>query len=266
MAGRRIRIDKLLVQRGLVPSREQARARIEAGDVTVGGMPVRRPASQVEPDAHIVLGGEDPKYVSRGGLKLEQALDAFAIDCIGRVAIDVGASTGGFTDCVLQRGAARVYAVDVGYGQLAWKLRQDERVVVLERTNIRHLEAERVPDACDLAVIDCSFIGMGKVLPPTARFLGPGADVVALVKPQFEVGRENLGKHGVVRSDAARADAIARVEDEARSLGFEVVDGTDCETHGPKGNVEYLLWMRWPGPPAAEAAEAADTHNEPGDG
>ena len=255
MAARRVRIDKLLVQRGLVSSREQARARIEAGDVTVGGMPVTRPASQVAPDAHVVLGGEAPRYVSRGGLKLEQALDAFGIRCEGRMAIDVGASTGGFTDCVLQRGAARVYAVDVGYGQLAWKLRSDERVVVLERTNIRHLEPSRVPDPCDLAVIDCSFIGLGKVLPPTARFLANGADVVALVKPQFEVGRENLGKHGVVRDEDARAEAIRRVEGEARGLGFEVVRGVDCATHGPKGNVEYLLWLRWPGP--AEVSESA---------
>ncbi len=242
----RKRLDRVLVERGLAPSRERARALIEAGDVKVDGFPVSKPASQVDPGADVRVESEPMAYVSRGGLKLEQALDAFDVPVRGAVVIDVGASTGGFTDCVLQRGAARVYAVDVGYGQLAWKLRSDDRVVVIERTNIRALTDEQMPERADLAVIDCSFIGLSKVLPPTSGFLSPGAHVVALVKPQFEVGRAGVGKGGVVRDAAVRADAIERVRAEARELGFDVVDGVDCDTHGPSGNVEYLLWLRWP--------------------
>jgi 23S rRNA (cytidine1920-2'-O)/16S rRNA (cytidine1409-2'-O)-methyltransferase len=244
---KRIRLDRLLVERGLEQSRDRAQERIEAGEVTVGGIPVRRPAALVDPGASVALVGEGNRYVSRGGLKLEQALRELAVECTDRVVIDVGASTGGFTDCVLQHGARRVYAVDVGYGQLAWKLRQDPRVVVLERENIRELDPSRVPEACDLAVVDCSFIGLAKVLGPTARFLRPGAEVVALVKPQFEVGPAQVGKGGVVRDPKARSAAIERVRDEATGLGFEVGDGVDCATPGPMGNVEYLLRLRWPG-------------------
>lgn len=244
---KRIRLDRFLVERGLVASRERAREHIEAGEVLVGGVPCTRPASQVAPDASVQLVAEPPRFVSRGGLKLEQALEAFEVPCEGRVVMDVGASTGGFTDCVLQRGAARVYAVDVGYGQLAWKLRQDERVVVIERTNIRELPTDDVPEPIELAVIDCSFIGLAKVLAPTSAFLGAGADVVALVKPQFEVGRAGLGKGGVVRDAEVRRAAIDRVAEEARTCGFTVQNGVDCETHGPSGNVEYLMHLRWPG-------------------
>lgn len=243
----RKRLDRLLVERGLVTSRERARAAIEAGEVLVDGFPVRRPASQVGPGADIRLEAEPMPFVSRGGLKLQQALDAFDVPVEGATVIDVGASTGGFTDCVLQRGAHRVYAVDVGYGQLAWKLRSDDRVVVIERTNIRALTEQQMPEKADLAVIDCSFIGLAKVLPPTTGFLGAGAQVVALVKPQFEVGREGVGKGGVVRDQAVRAAAIDRVGTEAASLGFEILGGIDCDTHGPSGNVEYLLWLEWPG-------------------
>ncbi len=183
-------------------------------------------------------------FVSRGGLKLQQALEHFELELSGFTVIDVGSSTGGFTDCVLQRGAAKVFAVDVGYGQLAWKLRSDDRVVVLERTNIRHLTREQAPDLCDLAVIDCSFIGLDKVLPSTRPFLKANGFVVALVKPQFEVGREGLGKGGVVRDPIARQGAIDRVAHDAASMGFEVLQGVDCDTHGPSGNVEYLMWLR----------------------
>ena len=238
------RIDLLLVERELEISRERARARILAGEVRVGTTVVDKPGTMIPEDADISLTGGGLRFVSRGGLKLEQALIHFNIDVTGSTAIDVGASTGGFTDCLLQRGAARVYAVDVGYGQLAWKLRSDPRVVVLERANIRTLDPALVPEIPSLAVIDCSFIGLGKVLPPTLRFLAPDAAIVALVKPQFEVGPALLGKNGVVRDADARAEAIARVTEEARLLGLQVLGGVDCATPGPMGNVEYLLWAR----------------------
>jgi 23S rRNA (cytidine1920-2'-O)/16S rRNA (cytidine1409-2'-O)-methyltransferase len=241
---KRVRLDKLMVDRGIEVSRERARERILAGEVRVGGIVVQKPASQIEPGAHLEVLGDGLTYVSRGGLKLQQALDAFHVDPTDRIVIDVGASTGGFTDCVLQRGATRVYAVDVGYGQLAWKLRQDDRVVVMERVNIRYLEPEALPELCDLAVIDCSFIGLHQVLGPTARFLKPTGEVVALVKPQFEVGPSGLGKGGVVRDARTRTMAIDKVAMTARDLGFEVLGGVDCDTHGPAGNVEYLMHLR----------------------
>lgn len=250
MSGR-VRLDKLLIERGLETGREKAAARIEAGDVLVNGLVVTRPASMVDRGADVSLGGSAMRYVSRGGLKLEQALEAFGVDCNERVVIDVGASTGGFTDCVLQRGARRVFAVDVGYGQLAWKLRQDPRVVVLERTNIRTLDPDALDEKASLAVIDCSFIGLMKVLAPTLRFLTPDAEVVALVKPQFEVGPGRVGKGGVVRDEDARREAIDAVRLDAVGLGLEVLGGVDCETHGPSGNVEYLLWLRRVSVPAS---------------
>lgn len=238
------RIDKLLVQRGLVQSRQRAVARLMAGDVLVAENKVTKAGTRVPVDAPIRMLGDAQKYVSRGGDKLEQALDAFSLDVKGLICADVGASTGGFTDCVLQRGAARVYAIDVGYGQLAWKLRADERVVVLERTNIRTVPEGAVPEPVDLAVIDCSFIGLDKVLPHTAALLSSSGEVVALVKPQFEAGREGVGKGGVVRDPDVRLAAIQAVIDFAESTGFEMLDGTDCDTHGPSGNVEYLLHLR----------------------
>lgn len=241
---KRVRLDKLLVDRGIETSRERARVRIEQGEVRVGGMVVTRAASQVDPGAHVEIFGDGLQFVSRGGLKLQQALDAFEVDPTGMVVMDVGASTGGFTDCVLQAGAARVYAVDVGYGQLAWKLRQDDRVVVMERTNIRYLARDAVPEAIDLAVIDCSFIGLNRVLAPTAGFLRKGSQVLALVKPQFEVGPAGIGKGGVVRDSRIRARAIDDVRELALRTGFEVVGGVDCDTHGPAGNVEYLMHLR----------------------
>lgn len=237
------RLDLLLVERDLVESRSKARGLIMAGEVTVDGSRIDKAGTLVPHDADVRV-RQPLKYVSRGGLKLEAALDAFGYDCNGLVVIDVGASTGGFTDCVLQRGAARVYAVDVGYGQLAWKLRDDERVVVLERTNIRHLDPGEIGEACDLAVIDCSFISLGLVLPNTVRFLKPEGDVIALVKPQFEAGREHVGKGGVVRDEAARADAIRATIDDAEALGLQVEAQIDCPIHGPAGNVEHLVWFR----------------------
>lgn len=238
---KRVRLDRLLVQRGLAQSRERARDAIEAGEVTVGGIVVKKVASQVATDAAVALVAEPMRFVSRGGLKLEQALDAFDVPVSDAVAMDVGASTGGFTDCLLQRGAARVYAIDVGYGQLAWKLRQDARVVVHERTNVRALSPEHVPELVDLIVVDCSFIGLTKVVRPAQRWSRAGGHLVALVKPQFEVGRGGLRRGGVVRDAATRHDAIKRVEDELSALGWTLQGGVDCETHGPAGNVEYLL-------------------------
>jgi len=243
MAQHKKRLDQLLVERELVGSRTRAQARIMAGDVFVEDVRCDKAGQRFADTVHIELRGGEMPYVSRGGLKLEAALESFGYDVGGLVVIDVGASTGGFTDCVLQRGAARVHAVDVGYGQLAWKLRSDERVHSIERTNIRHMEPGTLGEPCDLAVIDCSFISLDKVLPNTLTFLGPRADVIALIKPQFEVGREAVGKGGVVRDEEARDAAIADVVRAARALGMRFVQGIDCPVHGPAGNVEYLAWF-----------------------
>ena len=238
------RIDRLLVDRELVDSRTRAKARIMAGDVFVDHQRVDKAGTKIPIDAEIELRGEQMPYVSRGGLKLEAALDRFGLDPTDKIAIDVGASTGGFTDCLLQRGAKKVYAVDVGYGQLAWKLRNDERVVVLERQNIRHLPDEAVDDDCDLAVINCSFISLELVLPPTRRFLSDDAELIVLIKPQFEAGRDRLGKGGVVRDDELRQEIIDEVVASAQELGFHFVEGMDCPVHGPAGNVEFLARLR----------------------
>ncbi|AMV72158.1 TlyA family rRNA (cytidine-2'-O)-methyltransferase [Desulfuromonas carbonis] len=235
------RLDKLLVSRGLVQSRERARALILAGKVVVGDHAVDKAGAQVPGDAELRLKGEDIPYVSRGGLKLAAGLDAFALDVTGQVAIDVGASTGGFTDCLLQRGAVRVYAVDVGYGQLAWSLREDPRVINLERTNIRELTREQLPEQPQLAVIDASFISLDKVLPPTLALLAPAATVVALIKPQFEVGRGEVGKGGVVRDPAQHLRVVEQVRELAAALGCRVIGVTDSPLLGPKGNREFLI-------------------------
>jgi 23S rRNA (cytidine1920-2'-O)/16S rRNA (cytidine1409-2'-O)-methyltransferase len=237
------RLDKILVDRGLVPSRERARALIMAGQVVVNDHLADKAGMQVAVDADIRLKGEDIPYVSRGGLKLEKALDAFGIDVTGLVAIDVGASTGGFTDCLLQHGAARVFAVDVGYGQLAWKLRQDSRVVNLEKTNIRYLEPAALSELPDLAVIDASFISLDKVLPPTIRLVRDGGLIIALIKPQFEVGKGEVGKGGVVRDERKHQEVIVRVTDLAAGLGLEVRGVTESPILGPKGNREFLIYM-----------------------
>ncbi len=242
----RERLDKLLVDRGLVASRERARALIMAGDVLVGGHPETKPGTQVDPAADIALRAEDHPYVSRGALKLIKGLDAFEIDPAGKVALDIGASTGGFTDVLLRRGAAKVYAIDVGYGQLAWSIRQDPRVVVLERQNVRNIELALVPEPCDLAVIDVSFISLTLVLPRVAELLRPpaGKPIIALVKPQFEVGRELVGKGGVVRDASARQGAIDKVRTWAAANGFVAGDVIESPITGPAGNVEYLLLLR----------------------
>lgn len=238
------RLDKLLVTRGLVGSRERARAMILAGKVVVNDHTIDKAGTAVAVDVAIRLKGEDIPYVSRGGLKLAKALETFAVETGDRVAIDVGASTGGFTDCLLQHGAARVYAVDVGYGQLAWSLREDPRVVNLERTNIRDLKAESLTTLPDLAVIDASFISLEKVLPATLALLAEPADILALIKPQFEVGKGQVGKGGVVRDPEMHAAVIERIRTFAESLGCTVSDVTESPVLGPKGNREFLIHLR----------------------
>lgn len=243
-SGQKERLDKLLVSRGMAQSRERARALILAGQVVVGHHTVDKAGAQVFTDVSLRLKGEDIPYVSRGGLKLEKALETFDIKVAGLVAMDVGASTGGFTDCLLQRGAVRVYAVDVGYGQLAWKLRQDDRVVNLERTNIRHLQPEALQEKPVLAVIDASFISLDKVLPATLALLGQQAEVVALIKPQFEVGRGAVGKGGVVRDASQHEAVVERIRRLSEELGCQVLGVTESPILGPKGNREFLIHLK----------------------
>jgi 23S rRNA (cytidine1920-2'-O)/16S rRNA (cytidine1409-2'-O)-methyltransferase len=238
------RLDKLLVERGLVQSRERASALILAGKVVVEDHAVDKVGTRIPIDADIRLKGGDIPYVSRGGLKLEKGLESFDISVAGRVAIDVGASTGGFTDCLLQRGAVQVYAVDVGYGQLAWKLREDPRVVNLERTNIRDLTADTLGAAPSLAVIDASFISLDKVLPATLPLLAPGGEILALIKPQFEVGRGQVGKGGVVRDPVQHAEVVEKVRESAASLGCRVLGVVESPLLGPKGNREFLIHLQ----------------------
>ncbi|HEY5946807.1 MAG TPA: TlyA family RNA methyltransferase [Kofleriaceae bacterium] len=242
----RERLDKLLVDRGLVASRERARALVMSGAVLVRGQPETKPGTMLDPSVDITLREQDHPYVSRGALKLVKGLDTFAIDPTGKVALDIGASTGGFTDLLLRRGASRVYAIDVGYGQLAWALRQDPRVVVLERENVRNIDLAHVPEPCDLAVIDVSFISLTLVLPRVAELLRPplGKPIVALVKPQFEVGRDQVGKGGVVRDEEVRRSAVDKIRTWANANGFVAGDDVESPITGPAGNVEYLLLLR----------------------
>lgn len=249
----RQRLDLLLVERGLVETREKARALIMAGSVLVDGEPATKPGREASRDCDLRLRAELP-YVSRGGLKLEAALAAFpAVQPDGVLAVDVGASTGGFTDCLLQRGAARVVAIDVGYGQLAWKLRQDPRVTVLERTNVRTMTELPGGQKAALAVIDVSFIGLELVLPPVANFLSADGSAIALIKPQFEAGREQVGKGGVVRDPLVHAAVLRRVLGWAEEHGWSARGLIASPVLGPKGNVEFLAWLA-----KGEAAEPAD--------
>ena len=263
----RERLDKLLVDRGLVASRERARALVMSGVVLVDGHPHTKPGTMLDPKVDIVLREQDHPYVSRGALKLVKGLDTFGIDPAGKVALDIGASTGGFTDVLLRRGATRVYAIDVGYGQLAWSLRQDPRVVVLERENVRNMDLALVPEAGDLAVIDVSFISLTLVLPRIAELLRPppGKPIIALVKPQFEVGRDQVGKGGVVRDEAARRGAVDKIRDWANANGFVVGDDVESPITGPAGNVEYLLLLRTAGASiASRLPGGTDSAGEPG--
>ena len=239
------RLDAELVRRGLARSREQAADLIESRSVLVRGIPATKPATQVDAETSIVLQGERDDFVSRGGHKLAGALDVFTeIVVAGRRCLDAGASTGGFTDVLLRRGAAEVVAVDVGYGQLAWELRQDPRVIVLDRTNIRHLTGEMVGDPIDLVVADLSFISLTLVLPALAAVSKPDADYVVMVKPQFEVGREKLGAGGVVRDPALRRAAVLDVAQSAYDVGLGTLGIAASPLPGPAGNVEYFLWLR----------------------
>ena len=242
-----IRLDALLVERGLAASRERARALILAGAVRVGGVQAPKAGTMVAPDAAITLATPDHPYVGRGGLKLAHALDVFAVAVDGVTALDVGASTGGFTDVLLQRGAAHVVALDVGHAQLDWKIRSDARVTVLERLNARFLTADQLPAghrAFDLITIDVSFISLKLVLPNAAPLLRPAGDVIALVKPQFEAGREEVGKGGIVRDDAVRARVVDEVAAAADKLGLKRAGLTASPIEGMEGNKEFLLHFR----------------------
>jgi 23S rRNA (cytidine1920-2'-O)/16S rRNA (cytidine1409-2'-O)-methyltransferase len=238
----KLRLDRLLVERGLVESRERGQAIIIAGQVLVNGQKEEKSGSLVPADADICILGVQMPYVSRGGLKLEKALAEFKVDVREKTCLDVGASTGGFTDCLLQHGAKKVHAVDVGYGQMAWKIRQDPRVVVIERTNIREMDAALIPEKIDIAVIDVSFISLEKVVPPVLTFLKPGAGIIALIKPQFEVGQGQVGKGGIVRDEAARTAAVEKVRTVFKNTGLDVRGIIPSPITGRDGNVEYLIY------------------------
>ena len=237
------RLDVLLTEQGLQESRQKAQATIMSGLVFVNGQRVDKPGTAVPNDAKIEIRGNTLKYVSRGGLKLEKAMAEFPIELNGCICGDIGASTGGFTDCMLQNGASKVYSVDVGYGQLAWKLREDPRVVCMERTNARYLTHEQIPDELDFASIDVSFISLKLILPAVANVLKDGGYVASLVKPQFEAGREKVGKKGVVRDPAVHLEGLEHFLDPAREAGFSVKDITFSPSTGPEGNIEDLGWL-----------------------
>lgn len=239
------RLDKLLVSRGLVPTRERAQSLILAGKVKVGGNPASKAGSQVAADAAVEVEGAEHPYVSRGGVKLEAALGEFGLDPTGWSAMDIGASTGGFTHCLLLHGARHVYAVDVGYGQLAWELRQDPRVTVLERTNIRHLEPDALGERVELAVMDVSFISLRLVLRQAVRFLAPGGRVLALVKPQFEAGREQVRRGGKVTDPRVHEEVLDAVEREGTALGLSALGRMPSPLPGKKsGNREFFLFWQ----------------------
>ncbi len=237
----RIRLDKLVVERGLVATREKAQALILAGQIHVNGQPATKAGAPVPAEAQIELVGEPLRYVGRGGLKLEGALRDFSLDVGGKVCLDIGASTGGFTDCLLQHGAARVYAVDVGKGQLDWKLRQDERVIVREGLNARHLKKEDIGEAADVVTIDVAFISAEKILPGAIRCARAGADFVILVKPQFELTRHQVGKGGIVRDPELHQQAVEKIRRAAVALGLEPVAVRESCLPGAEGNREFFL-------------------------
>ena len=239
------RLDVLLVERGLASSREKAKALIMAGIVYVNQNKEDKAGASFDPEeTQIEVKGAAIPYVSRGGLKLEKALQVFPIDLSGRVCMDIGASTGGFTDCMLQNGASKVYAIDVGYGQLDWKLRNDPRVVCMEKTNIRYVKPEDIDDKIEFASVDVSFISLSKVLPPLRDLLKEDAEVVCLIKPQFEAGREKVGKKGVVRDKSVHVEVIENVSCFALTSGFEILGLDFSPVKGPEGNIEYLIHLR----------------------
>ena len=245
---KKVRLDQLVFELGLTESRERAKTTIMSGHVFVNGQRADKPGMPVAPDAKVEVHGEALPFVSRGGFKLDKALRVFPVDPAGKHCIDCGASTGGFTDVLLQHGAERVYSVDVGYGQLAWKLRNDERVINLERTNLRYITAEQIPEALDLAVMDVSFISIRLVLPAVKALLKPEADLICLIKPQFEAGREEVGKKGVVRDVKVH---------EAPGIGLSVQGLDFSPIKGPEGNIEYICWMKNSTAPSAAIDAAA---------
>lgn len=248
------RLDILLVKKGLAPSREKAKTMIMEGNVFVDNNREDKPGSSFDENAKIEIKGNTLKYVSRGGLKLEKAMTHFGITLDGKVCMDIGASTGGFTDCMLQNGASKVYAVDVGYGQFAWKLRQDERVVCMEKTNIRYVTPEDIADRLNFASVDVSFISLTKVLGPARALLQNDGEMVCLIKPQFEAGREKVGKKGVVRDKAVHEEVIHKVIDFALETGFSILNLEYSPIKGPEGNIEYLVYIR-----KTEEGSMADT-------
>lgn len=266
------RLDVLLVERGLLESRQKAQATIMSGLVYVKGQKVDKPGTAVLNDAEIEIRGNTLRYVSRGGLKLEKAMKSFPIALEGSICADIGASTGGFSDCMLQNGAAKVYAVDVGYGQLAWKLRSDPRVVCMERTNARYLTHEQIPDELDFASVDVSFISLKLILPALCGLLKSGGHVACLVKPQFEAGKEKVGKKGVVRDPAVHLEVLEHFLEHARESGFTVLGLTYSPIRGPEGNIEYLGYLEkadWEDKPfdlAALVEESHQTLKEHGEG
>lgn len=248
------RLDAYMVENGLAPSRERAQAVIMSGIVYIDGQKAEKPSAQVEPEAQVEVRGAAHDFVSRGALKLDKALDVFGLDVHGVVAMDLGASTGGFTDVLLRRGCRHVYAVDVGYGQLDWRLRNDPRVTVMERTNARYLKPEDVPLGPTLAVMDVSFISITKILPAAAAIMGEAGAFVSLIKPQFEAGRERVGKKGVVRDPAVHADVIAQVVSFVREMGWRAQALSFSPITGPEGNIEFLVHLL----PAARATQCVD--------
>lgn len=241
---KKVRLDQLVFELGLTESRERAKTTIMSGNVFVNGQRVDKPGTPVSPEHKIEIRGEALPFVSRGGFKLDKALRVFPVDVSGKVCIDCGASTGGFTDVLLLHGAQRVYAVDVGYGQLAWKLRQDERVINLERTNLRYISGEQIPERLDAAVMDVSFISVKLVLPAVKALLKPGADVICLIKPQFEAGREEVGKKGVVRDKKVHGSVVRGILAFAPEAGLSVMGLDYSPIRGPEGNIEYICHMK----------------------
>ena len=241
---KKVRLDQLVYELGFTDSRERAKTTVMSGLVFVNGQRADKPGMPVAPDAKIEVHGDALPFVSRGGFKLDKALKVFPVDPSGKVCIDCGASTGGFTDVLLQHGAAKVYAVDVGYGQLAWKLRNDERVINLERTNLRYVTGEQIPELMDLAVMDVSFISIKLVLPAVKALLKPDADLICLIKPQFEAGREEVGKKGVVRDRAVHEHVIHNILDFAPEIGLTVMGLDFSPIKGPEGNIEYICHMK----------------------
>ena len=241
---KKVRLDQFVFERGFTESRERAKTTVMSGLVYVNGQKADKPGMPVDPEAKLEVRGDALPFVSRGGYKLDKALKVFPVDPAGKVCIDCGASTGGFTDVLLQHGAAKVYSVDVGYGQLAWKLRSDERVVNLERTNLRYITREQIPEELDLAVMDVSFISIRLVLPAVKELLKPGADYICLIKPQFEAGREEVGKKGVVRDPAVHEEVVRGILEFVPTIGFSVLGLDYSPIRGPEGNIEYICWLK----------------------